>query len=246
MRPAKFLACLLPLLAGAALAQDERTVSSPDGQLQFRIFNARPEGSLFPCLAYQIRSHGKLLFDTSFIGLNIHFQEPFLGENVGLSTDKPLHGDHYNGIWLDYYQVSTTGKRLQLEVRVWNDGAAFRYIVPPSPLLFDLLIEDDATQFRFAPGAAGALPERAAVPFTREFPGTGWVGIYDQPVAGIPKMELVRFDAQTLAAHLPDKANNPGVAYEGKTPWTSPWRIVAIGPDRESLAHSQTLRDLLQ
>ena len=243
MRTAKFLACLLPLLAGAAHAQDPRSVKSPDGQLEFRIFSKLPDGELFNCLAYQVWLRGKPLLDTSFLGLVIHDQEPVLGENTGLSRDTPLHEAGYNGIWLDYYQVSTTGKRIQIEVRVWNDGVAFRYTVPVSPLLYDLNLEDDTTQFRF-PKGVGGLPDHPTVPYVGEVPGQGWVGIYESTIAGFPKAQLMRFDERTLAIHLPEMPKVPRVAFQTRTPWTSPWRIIALGSDREGVAKSQILGDL--
>ena len=169
------------------------------------------------------------------MGLNIHFQEPLLGENVGLSSDKSIREARYNGLWADYMQISTTGRRIQLDVRVWNDGVAFRYIVPKSALLLDLLLEDDATQFHFAQDAVGGRPAEAS---------GGWVGIYEQPMAGFPPMRLIRSGARLMLSHLPGKPHDPGVAFEGSTPWTGPWRIVVIGPDRERLAHAEILRDL--
>jgi hypothetical protein len=89
-----------------------------------------PEGSGLNTLAYQVWLRGKPLIDTSYLGWNIHFQEPLLGENVGLSAEKQLHGANYNGLFADYLQNSSTGRRIELEVRVWNDGVAFRYLIP--------------------------------------------------------------------------------------------------------------------
>ena len=244
MRSVKFLACLLPLLAGAAHAQDERRVVSPDGQLEFRLFTAVPDGSVLNCLAYQVWLRGKAVLDTSYLGLNIHYQEPLLGENVGLSADKVLHGANYNGLLADYLQTSSTGRRIQLEVRVWNDGVAFRYTVPKSALLLNLLIEDDTTQFRFAQGPAGDLPAQAALPFAAEEPGVVWVGIFESPMESFPRMYLVRSDARTMMARLPQKTNDPGVAFDGSAPWTSPWRMIAIGSDRVGLNQSEMVREL--
>ena len=244
MKAAKFLACLLPLLAGAAHAQDERSVKSPDGQLEFRLFTSLPEASILNCLAYQVWWRGKPVLGTSYLGLNIHYQEPFLGENVGLSSDKPVHEAHYNGLWADYMQVSTTGKRIYFEVRVYNDAVAFRYTVPTSWLLFDLQLEDDATQFRFAQDVPGGLPDHATDSDVGQVPGGGWVGIYQQQMLGFPKMQLVRFDARTLASHIPDNPHDPGVAFEGKTPWTSPWHMVVVGAEREKLSQAEALREL--
>ncbi len=236
--PALFLLALT-LLCPAARATDDRAVKSPDGKLEFRLFTSLPEGSILNCLAYQVWRDGKPLLDTSYLGLDILFQEPLLGENVGLSADKPLHGPNYNGLWADYLQTSTTGRRIQFEVRVWNDGVAFRYIVPRSALLYDLAILDDTTQFRLAGDPPGNLPANAALPFTRELAGGGWLGIY-----GDPPMELRRFDGDTLTAHLPGGVPEQKAALQAKTPWTGPWHILVFAESREKLAQSEILREL--
>ncbi|MEI9972277.1 MAG: glycoside hydrolase family 97 N-terminal domain-containing protein [Ignavibacteriota bacterium] len=237
----KFLVCLLPILVGAAHAQDDRTVTSPDGQLEFRVFTTLPGGAQLNSLAYQVRWHGKLVIDTSCLGLNIHFQEPFLGENVGLSSSKPSDGAGYNGLIADYLQNSSTGRRIGLEVRVYNDAAAFRYIVPQQWPLLDLLIEDEVTEFHFA--GDRAQPEQGALPYVEQAPG-GWVGVFDDGAPGLPPMSLVRSDAHTMMSHLPDTPKDPGVAFVGVTPWTGPWRIVALSQDRDRLAHAAALQAL--
>lgn len=238
----RFLVCLLPLLAGAAHAQDDRKVVSPGGQLEFRLFTTLPAGAQLNSLAYQVRLHGKLLIDTSCMGLDIHFQEPLLGENVGLSASKPLPRDGYNGLFADYIQNSTTGRRIDLEVRVYNDGVAFRYILPKQFPLLDLLIEDEVTEFHFAYPAE--RPARDTVPYAEQTPEGVWVGIFESRPAGFPPLSLVRNEANILTTHLPDKAGDPGVAYVGVTPWTGPWRIVAFASSRKALANAEALRAL--
>jgi alpha-glucosidase len=240
----KFLVCLLLLLAGAAHAQDELRVASPDGQLEFRLFTTLPEGAQLNSLAYQVRLRGKLLVDTSCLGWNIHFQEPFLGENVGLSSSKSVHEAAYNGLTADFLQNSSTGRRIQIEVRVWNDGVAFRYLIPKQWPLIDLLIEDEVTEFHFAYELANGRPAQAALPYIEPDSGAGWVGIFESRVASLPPMSLVRSDTNTMISHLADKPTDPGVAFEGVTPWTSPWRMIVIGPDRDRLAKSDVVRAL--
>jgi Glycosyl-hydrolase 97 N-terminal len=240
----RFLLCLLPLLAGVAHAQDERRVVSPDGQLEFRLFTTLPEGDQLNSLAYQVRWHGKLLLDTSLMGLDIHFQEPFLGENVGLSSAKPLHEPAYNGLFADYLQNSTTGRRIQVEVRVYNDGVAFRYVVPKQFPLLDLLIEDEGTEFHFAGDTE--LPEHSGLPFLEALGGSGWLGIFEGRVPKFPATSLVRSTARTMMTHLPDTPNDPAVAFVGVTPWTGPWRIIAVGPNRDALANASVVQSLRQ
>jgi hypothetical protein len=237
-------ACLLPLLAGAARSQDELLVASPDGQLEFHLFVTQPAGAVLNTLAYRVFLHGKPVLDTSYLSLNIHFQEPLLGENVGLSKSQIQHENGYNWLYAEYLQTSTTGRRFNFEVRVSNDGVAFRYIIPRSALLMDLLIEDEDTEFHFARAAAEERPAEAALPYIERQAGVGWVAIYESTVAGFPPMRLVRSDALTMVTHLPQKPNDPGVAFEGATPFTCPWRILVIGPDRDKLAQSAIVRDL--
>jgi hypothetical protein len=232
------------LYSAAAHAQDERSVKSPDRQVEFRLFTGLPDGSILNCLSYQVWLRGKPLIETSYLGLDILFQEPLLGENVGLSADKPIHEAHYNGLWADYLQTSTTGRRIQFEVRVWNDGVAFRYIVPRSALLFDLAIADDTTQFRFPAAIGEKLPEETPLPYVREVPGVAWVGIYSQEMPGFPKMQLKRLDAQTMVTHLLGGVPEQLAAFKTQTPWTGPWHIVAIGPDRNKLQQSEIFREL--
>ena len=236
--PALFLLALT-ILCPAAHATDDRAVKSPAGKLEFRLFTSLPEGSILNCLAYQVWRDGKPVLDTSYLGLDILFQEPLLGENVGLSADNPIHGPNYNGLWADYLQTSTTGRRIQFEVRVWNDGIAFRYIVPRSALLYDLAILEDTTQFRFAGDAPPNLPATTALPFEHELIGGGWLGIF-----GAPPMELRRFDDHTLTVHLPGGVTEQKAALQAKTPWTGPWHVLVFADSREKLTQSEILRDL--
>jgi alpha-glucosidase len=234
----------LSFLCPAAHASDDRTVKSPDGKLEFRLFTALPQGSILNCLAYEVWRDGKPVLDTSYLGLDILFQEPLLGENVGLSADKPIHSPDYNGLFADYLQTSTTGRRIQFEVRVWNDGVAFRYIVPRSALLFDLAILDDTTQFRFAGSAAMNLPPTAALPLILPLRDGSFLGIYDQKMTAAPPMELRRLDASTMTVHLPGGVPEQKAALQAKTPWTGPWHIIAFAGSSDKLAHSAILRDL--
>jgi hypothetical protein len=246
MRHRWFLACLLPFLVGQARYQDELLVTSPNGQMAFRIFVTQPEGAVLNTLAYQVILHGKPLLDTSYLSLNIHFQEPLLGENVGLSKSKVLHeGSDYKSLYIEYLQTSTTGRRFDFEVRVSNDGVAFRYIIPRSALLMNLLLEDEDTEFRFAGKATGERPKQAALPYFEQEAGGGWVGIFESPLAGFPAMQLVRTDSLTMTSHLPEKPKDPGVAFEGPTPFTCPWRILVVGPDRDRLGQSAMVRELI-
>lgn len=208
-----FFWCFL-FLAAAGSAQDQRSVTSPDGQVEFRVFYAQPEpGALFQ-LAYQVFFHGKQLLDTSFMGLDIQNQEPILGANLGLTSSKTGAGDGFHSLVAEYMQNGSLGRRLNLEVRAFNDSVAFRYIVPKSTPLDEILLQDEYTEFSFVTAQAGES-----------------VRVTEVPAPGYPAMSLVRTEPKTLQTHLARLASDASLAFRGNTPLITSWRVIHVGPD---------------
>ncbi len=146
-------------LTCAAFAQDERRVTSPNGQLEFRLFIATQSNSNLSRIAYEVFFQGKPLVNTSFMGLDIQDQEPLLGENVGLTSSTSATSTKYNSLVAKYMQNGSLGRLINIEVRAYNDGVAFRYVIPPSTPLIELLIAEEATEFRLANPAGVTITE---------------------------------------------------------------------------------------
>jgi alpha-glucosidase len=233
-------AVLSLLLPFAAIAQDERRVSSPGKQLEFRIFVAPQQENSILRIAYQIFYYQTAVIQTSFLALDIWSQEPMLGESTGLiSSHTDSHGN-YNSLIANFMQNGSLGRLLTVEARAYDDGVAFRWLIPNSTPLRELLIADEAIEF--------ALPHHVEPPatlplITQEF-GQGWVEITEIPITGFPKMHLVNFEADILLTRLARPAVKPEIAYTGTTPLTGPWRVVIVGPQRGSLAQATILDNL--
>jgi hypothetical protein len=141
------LACTA--FAPVAFAQnDERRVTSPDGQLEFRLFIATQGNSNLSRIAYEVFLKGKPLVSTSYLGLDIADQEPLLGENVGLTSSNSATSAKYNSLTAKYMQNGSLGRLINIEVRAYNEGVAFRYVIPPSTPLMEIVIAEEATEFR--------------------------------------------------------------------------------------------------
>ena len=237
-------ACLLALAARCAPAQDELRVPSPNGKLEFRLLIVEPEPGRLSHLAYQVLLGGKLVLDTSYVSLNIHDQEPMLGENVGLTASKRSQGAGYNSLFAQYLQNGTVGRRLNLDVRVWDDGVAFRYVIPATAALDELLIEDELTEFSFVKPVDPTGP--VELPFVMEQPGTGWVGVYEAGNGAYPRTNLVHNDPTTMITRLVQAIRFPRIAYDGKTPFTGPWRIVITAREREGLMQTAVAREMVR
>jgi alpha-glucosidase len=243
-----FLAALLP----AAAQTDLLRLTSPDGQIEFRLSISLPkENYAWIRPGYEISYRGKPLMDTSYLGLQIRYQDPILGENVGLIARKSGAAgegrNRYNWLVAEYMQNGSLGRRLNIEARAYNDGIAFRYVIPKTSPLEELLISDEATEFHFSanvnPGPKiGA--NGAALPFTTEVPGTGWVEIAEILTPGYAPMHLEPYRPSVLLSELPLNGIDADVAVAGVTPMTCPWRVLLIAPDQARLRESTLLTSL--
>ncbi len=229
---------LLLLFAPFGFAQaDLVQVASPDRQIEVRLMVAQPhELYALPRIAYQVDFRGKRLLDTSYLGFNIDAQEPMLGENVGLISSKLDSEKNFNSLLAEYMQNGSLGRRISVEVRAYNDGIAFRYIIPRSTPLEQFSIASEETQFRFAEDVSG-------YPLVEQ-PGIGWVAIRDTRADHYAPMSLERVDRRTLISTLAPLAGHPSIAVVATSPMVSPWRVLVISADRNRAADSKLVASL--
>ncbi len=233
------------LLTAAGQAQDERRVVSPDGQTEFRLYLAQPEGGLMARLAYRVNYHGAPLIETSFLGFDIKNQEPLLGENVGLVTSRAGSDLRCNTLVAEFMQNGSQGRRIDVEVRVYNDGVAFRYRLPRSAPLDELFVRDEVTEFALAgvrTEGRGMLP----MPFVAARNGGGYLEIAEGSSAGYPRPRLEVETGSILITRLTAWGDDPNLAWSGTTPMVFPWRAVAVAGSREGLAKTDVLAELNQ
>lgn len=196
-------------LACAAFAQDERRISSPNGEIEFRLFVTTQESNNLSRIAYEVFYRDKPLVTTSFLGLDIQDQEPLLGESLGLISSSSLKNGKYNSLVAKYMQNGSLGRLIDVEVRVYNDGVAFRYHIPPSTPLTQILIAEEDTEFR----QTGKGPA---------------VEIGESKSGSYPPMHLIHLDQGAMVTRL-------ARSFQGSTPLTCPWRVIAIGPNLSSI-----------
>jgi alpha-glucosidase len=201
----KVLAFLFIALTSAHAALDTRSVVSPNGQLEFRLFVAEPEPGDLYRIGYQVFDHGKRLMDTAFLGIDIFAQEPLLGENAGLIASSAGVDDRHRYNWLvaRYMQNGTLGRLLNVEVRAYDDGIAFRYVIPPSTPMMPIEIADEATEFQNVEG----------------------VTITEVRQGGYPPMRLEPLNASEVVTRLTQKP------FRADPPLTGPWRVIVVGKD---------------
>lgn len=148
------------LLAGAAAASDALVLTSPGGQVRFRILLEQDR------LSYDVTLSGKPVLDPSPLGIVVDGVNLAEGVRAG-GTERyqtnqtyPMYGvhsiavDRSNGARLALTHVKS-GAAFSIEARAYDNGVAFRYVVPggaPSgpgkPR-----VPDEATVFRIPAGS---------------------------------------------------------------------------------------------
>jgi len=267
----RIVAWLAVLITASGLARaqnDPIPVTSPDGQIELRFFLTKPDDSRYFRLSYQVSFQGKLLIDTSMMGLMLQNQEPVLGENLGLTTTSRATGDRYNSLIAQYIQNGSLGRRISVEARAYNDGVAFRYYLSKTPQTDDLRIEEELTDFRFAqdgrafprivqsyqpnnedeyrPATLGQLKRTSLIslPLLVEQPGVGWVAITEAQVENYAGLFLFHAGGGILRSTLAPRADDGALAVHGAAPAESPWRVLMIAREPRRLLDSDIVRDL--
>lgn len=252
------------VLTVAAFAQDERRITSPNGQIEFRLFIAVQESNSLSRIGYEVYYRGQPLVKISFMGLDIEVQEPLLGENVGLTSSSSAKTEKYNSMVAHYMQNGSLGRLIDVEARAYNDGVAFRYVIPRSTPLMEFVITEEATEFRFTGNVPPALAQSGELSLadlsglkgrppwfeaiSQDDPRTvavldlspTWIAIAESKQGNYPPMRLIRSD-QSAYLTRPFLEKPAPVA---TTPLICPWRIISIGPNPEKVIKSVIVNDL--
>lgn len=292
------LALLASCLVVSANAQNTTVgplkVSSPNGQITFLLYDASmppadgaqsahgvPAG-----LRYAVEFHGKQLLTESALGMGIVGQ-PALGPGMRSTGSQTSSADdtyaipvgktktvrdHYNGLHAEFEDAS--GRKLAIEVRVFDDGIGFRYVVPEQPALGQVRIAHETTEFNYVKDATtyplildgyqssweDEYQQRQvsglhrdwiiALPFLAEEPGLGWVAITEADIDNYAGVYLRKgHDHFGVRADLSPHLNAAGVsdgdyAVETATPFQSSWRVLMIGDEPGRLIESNIVLNL--
>jgi alpha-glucosidase len=286
------LLCLLAFVAVGTLAAQNNDrapvkVTSPNGQITLLLFDAGTATSdgaqTASGLRYAVEFHGKRLMETSGLGLELAGQ-PALGPDMRRTAAQPESvdesytipvgktrtvRDHYNGVRADFENAQ--GLKLTIEARAFDDGVAFRYVVPEQPLLKQVRIAHEMTEFTYAKDAttyplildgfqssyedeyqvrqvSGLHPDwLIGLPYLAEEPGLGWVAITEADIdnyAGTYLRKDKSFLSLRVRTELSPRVDEPGVAVETATPFSSPWRVLMIGDEPGRLIESNIVLNL--
>lgn len=282
MKPRSLLAIIgaisLSAFATTAYAQADTTVSSPDGAIQLKI---SVDGGQ---LMYEVAYRGKTVIEPSELGMDLQDQ-PSLGGSMHVISSRadrinetyrvpagksnPIH-NVCNTLTVALQETVRPNRKLTIEARAYDDGVAFRYVVPNYGSETELRIVNEKTQFHFSKDATtyplvlrgyqtswednyrtvtveGIHPESlVALPLLVDVPGVAWIAITEADIENYAGMFLTHPEANatTLAARLSPRIDVPGVSVITPAPMQSPWRVIMIGSEPGRLIESNIVSNL--
>lgn len=223
-------------------AQKSVTISSPDQAIQF-VFQLKQSNAV-----YSVWYKKKQLIANSEVGLtfledgafgnNLRVKKPVFREAIEkyeLVVGKTRHvADHFREVTIPLEQKAKPFRKINLIVRVFNDGLAFRYDFPRQQNWSSYTLTDENSAFRFASDPkvlALLLPNFTTshegeysslhlssvkedtlmdMPALFELPGQTYVAITEAALLNYAGMYLVKKDDALISrlSPLPDQALN--------------------------------------
>jgi alpha-glucosidase len=226
------------------VAQQSKVLASPDGKLTF-LFTLSKEGEPTYSVVYQ----DKPVVLSSVLGVD-GWKEGFTLANVSVSKKdtvwKPVYGersiihDRYNEATISLLLNNNARRAMQLQVRAYNEGIAFRYFFPENPEGgMDLSIKNELTDFTMPEGTKAWFTDHAQGAYSL-LPLAGWSGECERPLvlqlsnglyACLYEAEMVNY-SRTKFVLNPQKANTISCSMYDRvdltTPFGTPWRVVMV------------------
>lgn len=248
-------------------------VSSPDGNLTISLsLEAKPQPYLAGERAYyRVTYKGTPVLTDSPLGLDIQGADPLDQDLEVVSTDKQTHDsvwenafgakrtvpDRYNELTVALREKNAPNRRVDIVLRAYDEGVAFRYVLPKQEAIGDFTLAAENTGFYFAADASAyalnmgrfnthnegeyartalhAIKPASIInlPLLVEMPGGIWAALLEADLTDYSGMYVggVAGIPNALTAKLstpPSRKADEAVV--GTTPKATPWRVLMIAP----------------
>ena len=268
------IACVVLLTAivpAAVLAAEPLTVTSPDGNVSVTFeLKSKPQPYLPGERAYyRVSYQGQAVLQDSPLGLDFKGGKPLDQDLEILGSERQSRDeswenrfgarrnirDHYNELTVSLRERRAPNRRIDLVFRAYDEGAAFRYVLPRQDALTEFTLSAENTGFYFPREAfAYALnlngyttsyetdyrrvsldeikpTSIVALPLLVEIPQCPWVALLEADLTDYAGMYVggvlgVSNALLSKLSPLPGRADEAVVA---STPKSTPWRIIMVG-----------------
>lgn len=270
----KLLSFLLAFCSICALGQDKVTIASPDRAVRFELRTSNEE------VTYNVTYHGRTLIKSSSLGFE--FEDGTFEKGVVAKKDSQRRIDEPYSLIVgkvsearDFCNEAVIelrdkylDRRVNLVVRVYDDGAAFRFVFPKQDGWNSYVMYDEKTQFNLAgnpkclfmylPGYTSShentyefidydqIEEKRLIemPATFDFGNDVYAAITEAAIRDYAGMYLMKENG-CLNGKLSPKIGEERIkVVAGLFPHKTPWRVIMIGSRIGALIESTILTSL--
>ncbi len=258
-----------------AFSQKKIRLQSPDASVEyiFHLKNHRPE--------YDVVYKGKSLIKNSGLGwsffekgsfrnnlkvLPVSFSEGVEKYELPLGKTSLVNAP-FKQVIIPLEEMTTNGRKLNIIVRAFNDGVAFRYVVPEQNSLEAFLLTEENTEYKmegdpkvralFLPGYTTSHEgEYSYLPWSKvkedtlmdmpalfEFPGNVYMAITEAALLDFAGMYLCKQNG-VLRSKLSPLPGQQDLKVKASIPHQSPWRVMMISDRIGALIESDILTSL--
>lgn len=256
-------------------AQQNISLSSPDGKLKF-LLKITPES-----VSYEVNYKKQPLVDNSLLGFSFDSGEFGSGLKTGkvrrrkidetyeLAVGKVSSArNHCNELVVPLQEKTAPGRLINLVVRAFNDGVAFRYEFPEQEKWNSYIMYDEKTQFNlngnpmallmYLPGyinthegvykhiAYNKIAKKRLIemPVTLEFENGTFMSITEAAIRDYAGMYLVK-EKNGFTGKLSPRIGQEKIKVEIKEfPHRTPWRVLSISDRVGGLLETNILTSL--
>jgi alpha-glucosidase len=275
----KIITCIsLLFLAGCIYAQKKIQLTSPDGNIIFSLqaTNNIPsytvtykKNSVIVNAAINLVIEGEGAMQNVFIKQTTAIKE--VNENYILAVGKASAvNNHYRQTIISLQDNSNANHQLDIEVRVFNDGLAFRYLFPKQKDKTSFTLLDEKTEFKFtADPVVKVLPlpnfttshegfyittplskikedTLLDIPALFQFPNKIFLAITEAALLDYAGMYLVKKNGILTCQLSPllTPLGDGGIKVKATLPHKSPWRVFLISDRIGALIESNIITSL--
>ena len=280
------VAGIMMCVAGVSLCAavpEKLEVVSPDGTHRLECYTARTASGV-NTLYYEVTYKGKKVIEQSRVGVELDNRvwEKALGFRKleqpdcwmdNLEVDSVSYGKH-DEVWNPLYGERSTVRdcynagtlylskkdgskyRMNIEVRAYDEGVAFRYFFPEHPQAIFHKVTGDLTEYTLPEGTKAWAEEWAQAPFdyvdvnalkhpvertlTLELPDGKWMALTD---ADVDDWCLTKFIASTKKRNTLESVMYSPV--DAVTYFASPWKVIMVADKPgELLEHNDIIQNL--
>ncbi|HZK92888.1 MAG TPA: glycoside hydrolase family 97 protein [Prolixibacteraceae bacterium] len=269
-----FILIVILLFSGAGFAQNSIQVISPNGDIKFSLEltkNIPVYKVSFKKQELINHSSISLDFDNGPFGENLKINKPItksIDETYDLVVGKTKHvRNYYKEITIPLEEKAQPFRKLNLVVRAYNDGVAFRYEFPKQKSWSSFVMYDENSMFNlqgnprvltlFLPSYTSSHEGKYTylnydeiqddklmdMPTLFEFPNKVYLAITDAALVDYAGMYLAK-DNGILRAKLSPLPGQDKIKVKADVPHRSPWRVMMISDRMGALLESNIITNL--